>query len=78
MYARFDVPTNIMNYLQTHSLELQVENRIVSLLTETIFSFQDKIKVFQRDILARKFSHFPNLSRRVNTFPDIEIKPQTG
>lgn len=66
--------TDIMNHLQTLNLALQGKDKIVSDLTQTIFSFQNKIRVFQRDILSRNFSHFPNLSRRVNTFPDIEIK----
>ena len=66
--------TDIMNHLQTLNLAFQRKNKIVSDLTQTIFSFQNKIRVFQRDILSRKFSHFLNISRRVNTFPDIEIK----
>ncbi|XP_061468686.1 general transcription factor II-I repeat domain-containing protein 2-like [Rhineura floridana] len=66
--------TDIMNHLQTLNLPLQGKDKIVSDLTQTIFSFQNEIRVFQRDILSRNFSYFPNLKRRVNTFPDIEIK----
>ena len=63
-----------MNHLQTLNLALQGKNKIASDHTQTIFSIQNKIRVYQRDISSRKFSHFSNLSRRVNTFLDIEIK----
>ncbi|XP_076034544.1 general transcription factor II-I repeat domain-containing protein 2-like [Oratosquilla oratoria] len=66
--------THIINHLQTLNLTLQGKNKIVSDLTQTIFSFQSTIRVFQSDILSRNFIHFPNFSRRLNTFLDIEIK----
>ncbi|XP_076316710.1 general transcription factor II-I repeat domain-containing protein 2A-like [Tachypleus tridentatus] len=66
--------TDIMSHLQTFNLALQEKDKIVSHLTQTFFSFQNKIRLFQRDILSRNFSYFSSLKRRVNTSPDIEIK----
>ncbi|XP_042218332.1 general transcription factor II-I repeat domain-containing protein 2-like [Homarus americanus] len=66
--------TDIMKPLQTLNLALQGKEKIISYLTQKIFSFQNKIRVFQRNTLSRNFSHFPHLKRRVNRFPDIEIK----
>ncbi|XP_076330667.1 EPM2A-interacting protein 1-like [Tachypleus tridentatus] len=66
--------TDIMNNLQTFNLALQGKDKIDSDLIQTIFSFQNKIRLFQRDILSRNFSYFLNLKRRVNKFLDIEIK----
>jgi hypothetical protein len=37
-------------------------------------SFQNKIKLSQRDLATKKFSHFPNLKLRITAFPDIGIK----
>ncbi|XP_014781660.1 general transcription factor II-I repeat domain-containing protein 2-like [Octopus bimaculoides] len=65
--------TDIMNHLQILNLALR-RKKIVSDLTQTMFSYQNKTRVFQRNILSRNFSHFPNFRRRVNTFADIEIK----
>ena len=41
--------THVMNHLQVLSLSLQLKDMIASDLVKTIFSFQNKIKLFQRD-----------------------------
>ena len=66
--------TDILNHLQTLNLVLQGKDKIISDLTQTIFSFQNKIRIFQRDILSKIFSHFPYFSQRINTFLNIEEK----
>ena len=63
-----------MEHLNTLNLALQGKNKLLSDLFQTVFGFQNKIRIFQNDLLSKKFSHFPNLSRRINAFPDIEIK----
>ena len=66
--------TDIMQHLNTLNLALQGKDKLLSDLSQTVFGFQNKIRIFQNDLLSEKFSHFPNLSRRINAFPDIEIK----
>ena len=66
--------TDIMQHLNTLNLALQGKDKLLSDLSQTVFGFQNKIRIFQNDLLSKKFSHFSNLSRRINAFPDIEIK----
>ena len=66
--ARFDVP---YWYNETLILVLLGKDKIISDLTRTIFSFQNRIRIFQ-DILSSNFSYL--LCKRINTYPDIEIK----
>ena len=63
-----------MQHLNTLNLALQGKDKLLSDLSQTVFGFQNKIRIFQNDLLSKKFSYFPNLSRRINAFPDIEIK----
>ena len=66
--------TDIMQHLNTLNLVFQGKDKLLSDLSQTVFGFQNKIRIFQNDLLSKKFSLFPNLSRRINAFPDIEIK----
>ena len=59
---------DIIKHLQILNFALQCTERIISDLAQTVISFQNKIKVFQRDILSKTFRHFPNLKMIVNAF----------
>ena len=48
--------TDVMSYLQALNLSLQGRNKIVSDFTQTIFSFQNKMKLFQRDINTNHYN----------------------
>ena len=63
--------TDVMHHLQTLNLTLQGKDQLVSDLSQKIFSFQKKLRLFQRDLLSKRFDHFPNL-RKIN----IEIKEE--
>ena len=43
----------------------------ISDLAQTVFSFQNKIKVFQRDIISKTFCCFGNLKMTVNAFTEV-------
>ena len=45
--------TDIMQHLS-----LQGKDKLISDLIQTVFSFQNKIQILQRDILSREFKHF--------------------
>ena len=45
-------------------------------LAQTVFSFQTKIKIFQKDINSKTFCHFPNLKTTVNEIPEVMIEHQ--
>lgn len=59
--------TDIMQHLQTLNLSLQGKDKLISDLTQTVFSFQKKIQIFQKDILSKEFRHFPRLQNKVST-----------
>ena len=40
-------------------------------LAQTIFSFQNKIKLFKRDIYTKSLQHFPLLKGPVNSENDL-------
>ena len=63
--------TDIMKHLQTLNLALQGTEKIISDLAQTVFSFQNKIKVFQRDIMSKTFNHFPKLKMTLNAITDV-------
>ena len=42
--------TDVMNHLQALNLSLQGKDKMVSYLFQIIFSFHNKMKLFQRDI----------------------------
>ena len=63
--------TDIMKHLQILNLALQGTEKVISDLAQTIFSFQSKIKVFQRHIMSKTFHHFSNLKMTVNVFTEV-------
>ena len=63
--------TDIMKHLLILNLSLQGTEKIISDLTQTVFSFQKKFKVFQSDIMSKPFRHFPNLKMAVNAFTEV-------
>ena len=63
--------TNKMKHLQILNLALQGTEKIISGLAQTVISFQNKMKIFQRDIMSKTFRHFPNLKMTVNTFTEV-------
>ena len=65
--------TDIMKHLQILNLALQGTEKIISDLAQTVFSFQNKIKVFQRDLMSKTFCHFRNLKMTVNAFTEVLI-----
>ena len=67
LWHGFMVFTDVMKHLQTLNLALQ-EKIIRS------FIFQNKIKLFQNDIMLRKFCHFPCLSKRITELTKKGLK----
>ena len=60
-----------MNHLQALDVSLQGKDRIVSDLGQVIFSFQNKINMFQRDINTKSLQHFHLLIGLVNSENDL-------
>ena len=63
--------TDKMKHLQILNLALQGTEKIISGLAQTAFSFQNKIKIFQRDIMSKTFRHFPYFKTTVNAFTEV-------
>ena len=54
--------TDVRDHLQALDLSLQGQNKIVSDLAQTIFSFMNKSKLFQRDINTKSLLYLKDLS----------------
>ena len=65
--------TDVMKHLQFLNLALQRTQKVISDLAQTVSSFQNKLKNFQRDIMSKTFCHFPNVKVRVDAFPEEAI-----
>ena len=61
----------MMEHLQILNVALQGTEMIILDLAQTVFSFQNKINVFQRDIMSKTFRHFSNLKMTVNAFTEV-------
>ena len=70
--------TDIMKHLQTLNFALQGTEKNISDLAQTVFSFQTKIKIFQRDIYSKTFCHFPNLKTTVNEILEVMTEHKKG
>lgn len=55
--------TDVMKHLQTLNLQLQGKDKIISDLSQCIFSFQIKLQLFQKDIKNKTFCHFPRIKK---------------
>ena len=64
--------TDIMQHLQSLNLSLQGKEKIISDLAQTIFSFQKKITLFQRDLTLKTFNHFPQMNKMIISNPSIQ------
>ena len=60
-----------MNHLQSLTLSLQWKDKMVSDLAQTIFSFQNKITLFQTYIDTESFQHFPLIKVLINSDNDL-------
>ncbi|XP_065650943.1 protein FAM200B-like [Hydra vulgaris] len=63
--------TDIMQHLQSLNLSLQGKEKIISNLAQTIFSFQKKIILFQKDLTLKAFNHFPQMKKMIISNPLI-------
>lgn len=55
--------TDVMEHLQTLNLQLQGKDKIISDLSQCIFSFQTKLQLFQKDIKNKTFCHFHRIKK---------------
>ena len=62
---------DVMKYLQAQNLSPQGKDKIACDLGQTIFSIQNKITLFQREISTISLQHFPLLKGFVNCENDL-------
>ena len=63
--------TDVMQHLQSLNLSLQGKEKNLSDLARTIFSFQKKINLFQRDLTLKTFNYFPQMKMIISN-PSIQ------
>ncbi|XP_047138990.1 general transcription factor II-I repeat domain-containing protein 2A-like [Hydra vulgaris] len=63
--------TDIMQHLKSLNLFLQGKEKNISDLAQTIFSFQKKIILFQKDFSLKKFNHYPQM-KMITSNPSIQ------
>ncbi|XP_025416544.1 general transcription factor II-I repeat domain-containing protein 2-like [Sipha flava] len=55
--------TDVVHHLATLNMSLQGKNKFKNNLVQDIFSFQNKLKLFQRDLRTNNLNHFPYLKK---------------
>ncbi|KAL4126266.1 hypothetical protein QTP88_010491 [Uroleucon formosanum] len=55
--------TDVVNHLATLNVSLQGKNKFINNLVQDIFSFQNKLKLFQKDLRTNNLNHFPYLKK---------------
>ena len=55
---------------------LQGKNNMITDLSQTFFSFQNKIKLFEHYIKSRKFCHYLHLSKRITELLENGLKDE--
>ncbi|XP_025196828.1 general transcription factor II-I repeat domain-containing protein 2B-like [Melanaphis sacchari] len=66
--------TDIMQHLSTLNVSLQGQNKLVNDLAQKVFSFQNKLKLFIRDLQSNNFTHFSCLEKIEACLIESEIK----
>ncbi|XP_060836051.1 general transcription factor II-I repeat domain-containing protein 2B-like [Rhopalosiphum padi] len=66
--------TDIMQHLSTLNVSLQGQNKLVNDLGQKVFSFQNKLKLFIRDLQSNNFTHFSCLEKIEAFLIESEIK----
>lgn len=65
--------TDAMEHLQALNLQLQGKNRIISDLSQCIFSFQNKLQLFQKDIKNKTYCHFPRIKKNCSNIKQEKL-----
>jgi hypothetical protein len=65
--------TDVVQRLQPLNVSLQGQGKLISDLEQTVFSFHNKVKLFQKDLTSKTFTHFTCLSKILQTLPGVEI-----
>jgi hypothetical protein len=66
--------TVITNKKKMLNVSLQGQNKLVSDLGQIVFSFQNKLKLFIRDLKSNNFTHFSCLEKIEQCLIESEIK----
>ncbi|XP_065650307.1 general transcription factor II-I repeat domain-containing protein 2-like [Hydra vulgaris] len=64
--------TDVMQHLPNLNLSLQGKEKNIYDLAQTIFSFQKKIALFQKDLTLKTFNHFPQMKKMIHN-PNFTI-----
>jgi hypothetical protein len=55
--------TDVVQHLQSLNVSLQGQGKLISDLGQTVFSFYNKMRLFQKDLTSKTFTHFTCLSK---------------
>lgn len=66
--------TDIMEHFQKLNLALQGHNKIITDLSQTLFSFEAKLKLFENDLHLKKFNHFQLIKSNVTEITEEKLK----
>lgn len=68
--------TDIVQHLQTLNLSLQGKGKLVSDLAQNVFSFYNKLRLFQKDLETKTYAHFKCLKIISDSLPDEDVKTE--
>lgn len=65
--------TDVVQHLKTLNMSLQGKEKMVSEFAQSVFSFQNKLKLFQNDLKTKRLIHFPRLKSMLDAEPEFEL-----
>lgn len=68
--------TDVVQHLQSLNISLQGHGKLISDLGQTVFSFHNKVRFFQRDLQSKTFAHFPSLKKIWENLPEVELETE--
>jgi hypothetical protein len=65
--------TDVVQHIQSLNASLQGQGKLISDLGQTVFSFHNRVRLFQKDLTSKTFTHFTCLSKILQTLPGVEM-----
>jgi hypothetical protein len=65
--------TEVVQHLQSLNVSLQGQGKLISELGQAVFRFHNQVRLFQKDLTSKTFTHFTCVSKILQTLPGVEI-----
>ncbi|CAN8029908.1 unnamed protein product, partial [Ixodes persulcatus] len=65
--------TDVVQHLKTLNMSLQGKEKMVSKFAQTVFNYQNKLKLFQNNLKTKRLINFPRLKSMLDAEPEFEL-----